>query len=420
MSQEEISQPLRLGKHLVTGYWRYILPNELLQLKYPDESRSACMSCPKVLSDSYRPDYRCCTYFPRVPNFALGFALLHSEEARDLIRELILKGFILPEGMVATPDLWADYITEVEEDRYGKSHTVLCPFLNQANGYCRIYSFRNSVCSTFFCLKDGGQAGESFWHELQELGSQCELAIGQWAMGEVGLSPDLYYERLNRLEPAKVARRKDRAWNRTALRSLWGRFFGQEEEFLIRTADMFRSHQDKLWDIANQVEIREASEFEKKSLSRVPARYRAEARAEMGDASAQETMPPWKIWNGLLSRHRVLWTVPGGLIQLAPGVVLPVNPDQTPDGLCHRAGKYRLELFRRADRRGSAEFCEYISRSEREALELFRQPVLVTFRLMQDLARVLGKDSDPFGFISNSFHKKVLVPYKASPCRSPE
>ena len=405
-----------LGNHLVAGYWRYLLPKQVAELDFPAEGRSSCMSCPQIVMESYRPDYRCCTYFPRVPNFALGLALLHQPEAAITIRKLIREGFILPEGMVATPDNWAAYMTEVGEDRYGKSEKVLCPFLRTENGHCGIYAFRNSVCSTFFCLKDAGQAGERFWDELQTLGSQCELALGQWVMGQAGLCPDRYYERLNRMDPAEVVNPKDLSWKKTYLRKLWGRFYGKEEGFLIESATIILNNSDRLWDIANHVAIREAVVFDKKSLKRVPEKHREEARAELSDEDG-ETVPPWKIWNTVLSRYRTLWSVPGGLLKLSANIQFIKNSDEGVTS-CHkkRAG-FRVLRLKNGRSKGDGE-SEDLTEKEKEALDCFQEAINVDFELLLRLKNLLG--ADPLKFLSVWYHKKIITSHKALAPNRPE
>lgn len=411
MSQELISQPLRLGNHLVAGYWRYLLPEELQQLKYPAERRSACMNCPKVVSDQFRQDYRCCTYFPRVPNFALGLALIFEPQSAPVIKKLIKDGFILPEGMIASPDKWASYHVEVEEERYGKSDKILCPFLDRSNGYCKIYPFRNSVCSTFFCLKDAGDCGEKFWDELQSLGSQCELALGQWVMEKADLCPDEYYENLDLMNPKEVVSQKDQSWTRASRKVLWGSWFGKEEAFLRRCADIIMENKSHLWSIANHAQIREALSFEKKSVTRVPAKHRAEARAEFNDEEG-ETVPPWKIWNQVLKTHSKLWTSPGGLMKLSDKITITDNTRQSETDSYWNQHTQKVIYYSGTGKNKETSDVEYISEQESHALMLFSQLRSIDANLRNEIRTLTQRD--PEDFLSEWNHKKVIVAHKAS------
>ena len=39
-----ISKPLLLGNHVFPGFWRYIFPKDISQIKFPKEQKSACMN----------------------------------------------------------------------------------------------------------------------------------------------------------------------------------------------------------------------------------------------------------------------------------------------------------------------------------------------------------------------------------------
>ncbi len=140
-------------------------------MKFPKEERANCGACPKAKYEGYRADYKCCTYHPRVSNFSLGLAATNAP-AQRIIKELNVKGWLVPEGMLSSPILWYDYLADLKEDQFGVSKKVLCPFLQTSTGLCQIYAYRNGVCSTFFCMHDQGERGEKFWENLQVLAIQ--------------------------------------------------------------------------------------------------------------------------------------------------------------------------------------------------------------------------------------------------------
>ncbi len=175
-TRDPIEQAFKIGHHWVPGIWRYMLPGALTEMTLPQERLATCLNCPKARFEGWRPDYRCCTYHPRVPNFLLGLALSEPASAK-IIKRLVREGFLLPEGMISSPNQWAHYLTDTGEDRFGRSEKVLCPFLEQKSGLCQLYAFRNSVCSTFFCQHDHGDKGDRFWSSVQTVAQQVEMAL---------------------------------------------------------------------------------------------------------------------------------------------------------------------------------------------------------------------------------------------------
>src|SRR5687767_13521531 len=95
---DPIMSALRLGAHQFPGIWNYMMPREFLALKFPEERRATCMSCPKACYEGYRPEYRCCTYHPRVPSFLLGLATL-TPQGEAAVQRLLRRRMLLPEGM---------------------------------------------------------------------------------------------------------------------------------------------------------------------------------------------------------------------------------------------------------------------------------------------------------------------------------
>ena len=147
-----IHNPVKLGTHEVPGIWRYMLPKQFFTLdKIPRECGSTCDNCPEIKDSGYRPDYRCCTFQPRIPNYMLGFSLLGPyRKSHSTINSLYDDGFFLPEGLVASPSRWALFLEDSANDHFGKSTQVLCHFMNKESGLCEVYQYRNASCSTYF------------------------------------------------------------------------------------------------------------------------------------------------------------------------------------------------------------------------------------------------------------------------------
>jgi len=386
--------PLRLGPHTVPGIWRHILPPGALALRPPEERRATCGDCPRVATAGYRPDYRCCTYFPRVPNFLLGLAL-DTRLGAEALREVRTTPFLLPEGFTPSPRQWADFLEDVGLGEYGKSTRVLCPFLAPKSGLCQIYAFRNAACSTFFCHHDHGRRGERFWEALQTLVTQVEMALAQWTLSQVGFDFDAYIRRLNSLAPhiREVFDSRTGAWTEAARRVAWGDHHGRELEIYHACAQLVRTRQDELWQLANTVELVEAARFENAALQLVAPEHQDQIEDDYDPEL--EPIRPAELWRTVQRQHRNLWRLPGKAVKLAPEVTLAATPERDALILSYRGG------------RSAARTSEPISVREAEALGLFRRKARLTPAFLQRVELASGRN--PAQFVAEWLGKQVLL-----------
>lgn len=388
--QDPVFTPLRLGTHVVPGLWRYLLPKSLVDLPLPEERRATCSNCPRVTASNFRPDYRCCTYYPRIPNFLLGLALLEGKTAAKVVAQSASRSFLMPEGFQASPAQWADLLTDVGEGLYGQSSRVLCPYLQKATGYCGIYAFRNSVCSTFFCYHDHGTRGDAFWEALQTTVVQVEMVLGQWALRQVGFSVDDYVKRMNALAPKieKTSDPKSRTWNEMARRAAWGEHYGKELDVYRACAEKILAHKDELWTLANENDIVEADLFEIAAQSVVPEAHRGEIEDDYSDPE-RETIRPRELWNGSIRRLRNLHKLPEGQLVLSPRVRLI-------GGTVEYLEKRSSNVSWRQD----------VGEGEERALTLFTQPNRPE-KLLPSIAALTGRDGARF--VAEWFGREVLI-----------
>ena len=249
-------------------------------MNFPEERRATCSNCPKSCYESYRKDYRCCTYHPRVPNFLLGLATL-TPQGDQAFDKILAQGMLLPEGMLASPQQWLDSLKDEFQGHYGQSEKVLCPLLDTSSGLCNIHDYRNAVCSTFFCYTDHGESGDLFWAQLQTLGSQVELTLAQWALRQAGFDFDLYLSRLNDLAPKIDQLSTVSGWRSEILQDLWGAWFGREKDLFRKCIDIMIRHKNSLWTIAQQEMIQEARDFERALDTWIPPELREDDSASM-------------------------------------------------------------------------------------------------------------------------------------------
>ncbi len=386
-------QPLHIGRQTFPGIWRVMMPSQLMQLRFPEERAASCMHCPKSCYEDWRTDYRCCTYHPRISNFLLGLACKNSE-GEKAVDELLQRGMVLPEGMHSSPQQWLDFIDDEQNDLFGKSQKILCPMLDPVQGLCRVHAFRNSVCSTYFCDKDQGHAGEVFWSQIQTLGTQIEMRLAQWALQTIGFDVAASLRALDELAPDIKRLSTDRGWHPDALKKIWGQAWGQEKEILLACADVIVQHQDQLWALAQQQIIMEPHAFDKALLQAVPEAHRdildedEEEWEEVADLTA--------LWDDCLTAHARLWADPLGPFILSPQVTFVPNQRQTPEEVYHQDKDCFLE-FRFQNPERSLYFRLAISSEQKNLLETFR-----SHRSIQE-AGVENQD-----FLRDMAHRKVL------------
>lgn len=353
---DPIHVPFKLGGQTVPGVWRFLLPDDLLRSEFPEERRATCGGCPMVEADGYRPDYRCCTYHPRIPNFLLGLALSRAVSGAA-VRDLIARGFVVPEGTERTPAGWAAALRQAEAGQYGKGDGVLCPLLDPASGFCRVHAYRNGVCSTYFCLYDFGARSSRFWEVLQEYVTGVETALAQWSLAEAGFDLGAYFRRFDDLaanlgsgtlcnplilgqhaHAPEISRlqsvpdpncpeigKVSPGWSGEALDHLWGHWRGREVELLTACADAVSTHRDRLKDIAAATPIRRPAVFEAAEAAALPPDLALLIDPRDAAAGEAEELPPAPIvaWGELaVEALGDVWALPptGALIALDPGV----------------------------------------------------------------------------------------------------
>lgn len=384
MIPDPLLQPLQLGRQTFPGIWRAMMPAALLDLRFPDERNATCMNCPKSCHDGWRPDYRCCTYHPRISNFLLGLACRTAEGERA-VDELLERGMVLPEGMHGSPRQWLDFVDDEYQDLYGKSQKVLCPMLDPTNGHCRVHAFRNSVCSTYFCTKDQGHAGELFWSQIQTLGTQLEMRLAQWALRQVGFDLDASLLALDELAADLTQTSQPQGWHPDALKKIWGKGWGHEKEILLACAAVIHRHQDQLWSLAQQETIQEAQVFDQALMSAVPDEQKE--IVEEDDAACEEVLDLSALWEDCLTAHDALWADPQGLF------ILSANVNFVPQG-----PNFSLEYrFQNPER--SLYFSLDLTSQQKALLESFQKP-----------APLKAQGSDAQDFLREMMHRKVLRP----------
>jgi Fe-S-cluster containining protein len=399
-------RPSRLGSHNFPGIWTAMMPRELFGLRIPDERRATCMNCPKAAYEGYRRDFRCCTYHPRVANFLLGLAA-ETPTGEAVLDKLLDRGMLIPEGMHYAPLQWVDYLDDLQKDAFGRSDKVLCPNLDQSTGFCNIHAFRNSVCSTFFCYKDHGEAGDGFWDQVQVLGSQVEMALGQWALAQAGFDLDRYFKAFDKLAKNIHKTSARTGWQDEARELLWGSWLGREKELMRACAAAVVRERENLWEIANSQPIRESVPFDKAMVKAVPKRLEDQIDPEDLEEGGGETVRPSAIWQDVMKAYWKLWDLPEGAFMLNGKVRIHPNPQATPHDQYYQDMPFIIDFHTRKGSK-SVEWKLAISAEQKAVLDLFADTSreLDATLLMEPAVKALESGK---GFLAEMLRRKVLV-----------
>jgi Fe-S-cluster containining protein len=330
MENDDLHKAHKVGPHIVPGIWAYMFPEDFKYFNFPTARESTCGNCPKIVTDDFLPDTRCCTYNPRVPNYLFGLAL-ERPDTKEAVRQVIKDGYATPEGMQQTPKQAKIALNQHIDDDFGKSKDVLCRFLNLESGLCQQYLYRNSVCASFFCVNNHGEAGGDFWERVQALAGQVESGLTQWAMNQNGLNTKEYFEKFDsyssRLDESTS--NDDDSWSKSFLRDVWAQWYGKEEEFYMACAESVRQEKSRLWEVACSTPILQPDKFEMSLYHTYSEDMAAQARSDGLVSGPPATYED--LWYVLQLAHRNIWCMPGPdiIVRLNTKVRLEENPMKT-------------------------------------------------------------------------------------------
>ncbi len=179
---------------VVPALYKKILSSKVLDLNVT-ETKATCDNClrsrDKRFSYTYKSNLKCCTFHPYMPNFAVGALLTENKTSVGLtkIQEKIKNHeFNLPIGLIAPFEYQFKFLTKEETD-FGNDEALLCPYFDQTQNQCSIWTYRGVVCTTYFCRSDSAQAGQKFWAVLSDYLSYVEMALAEECLIQLDFSP---------------------------------------------------------------------------------------------------------------------------------------------------------------------------------------------------------------------------------------
>lgn len=225
--------------------YRPLLP-ALGALDVPAESKATCANCAMVPGGSanavetvdgeprfFRPDTKCCTYHPRMPNFLVGALLADPRpelaEGQGRIRARIASHHGVTPQWLRPPGLH-QLMYDNSRRAFGRSLSLRCPFYAIEQGNCTIWPYREAVCSTYFCRYLAGEDGRKMWTAIKRHISLAEVHLARWAIWQhapelVLDAPDV--DKIPTVGPDELDGQPGPAKDAA---KAWGRYAGREEE----------------------------------------------------------------------------------------------------------------------------------------------------------------------------------------------
>lgn len=261
----------------------------------PEERRATCHDCvmcpkadgtPPVAQWAFRPDVKCCTYTPRLPNFLVGRILADGGDGAQTVRARIAAGVgVTPLGLDAPP--LQEHLKRHSPASAGRAEALRCPHFRVESGDCAIWAHRNGVCATWFCKHERGQTGLEVWFAAREMLTAVEHALSQWCLLELGVD-------VGRL-PVSLVRRgappQDSQWLPSDLDGhgppgpSWGERAGDEEGLYRACAELV----DALsWDDVRRICGPDVALFDK-------VLGQARARLESDDVPESVSLGPMQV-----------------------------------------------------------------------------------------------------------------------------
>jgi hypothetical protein len=225
----------------------------------PSETKATCSSCAMCESANpvriesvdgvnrfFRPDTKCCTYHPRLPNYLVG-AILSDEdpamaEGRRRIEEKITRGVGVNPQWIKAPTRY-NLLYSSARQVFGRAQALRCPYYESNGGLCTIWRYREAVCSTYFCKYVAGADGRKFWMTLKTWLTLAEIQLSRYAL--LQLLPDYVLKGKDKADaattPLTVEDLDDKPLPEKEYAELWQPWVGREVEFYRRCYESVRA-----------------------------------------------------------------------------------------------------------------------------------------------------------------------------------
>ncbi|MCI0572120.1 MAG: hypothetical protein L0Y66_15300 [Myxococcaceae bacterium] len=224
----------------------------------PVEEKATCARC-AMCKDSgaaavesvdgvdrfFRPDTKCCTFHPRLPNYLLG-ALLSDErpelaEGRRRIEEKLASRVGVGPQFLRPPAKYALLYSSMR-GAFGRAGALVCPYYDTKGGGCTVWPYREAVCSTWFCKYVAAEDGRRLWTTVKTYLTLAEIQLSRYALLE--LLPDYLLSGRDKVDPTHAPLRAEdldeQPLSEKEYRELWGAWVGREAELYRASYELVR------------------------------------------------------------------------------------------------------------------------------------------------------------------------------------
>jgi Fe-S-cluster containining protein len=239
--------------------YRDLFP-DFFRNEVPVETKATCSSCAMLekscqgskvesvdkVNHFFRPDTKCCTYYPRLPNYLVG-ALLSDErpelaEGRRRMEEKVASRVgVTPQWL--RPSARYNFLYRNARQAFGRSPSLLCPYYESGQGNCTIWPYREAVCSTFFCKYVAGADGRKFWMSLKTWLTLAEIQLSRFTTFK--LLPDYVLTGKDRPDASGEALTAedldDKPLPDKEYAGLWREWVGREADFYRASYELVRA-----------------------------------------------------------------------------------------------------------------------------------------------------------------------------------
>jgi Fe-S-cluster containining protein len=219
---------------------------EFFEELIPVETYATCNDCAMCLKPGevavpgvayFKPNVKCCSYFPKLPNYLVGGLLADNnpamDEGRKRIREKIRNRIGITPQAVDVPKKYNVLIKSGGIKSFGKNSSLICPYFVAEGGLCSIWKFRDSMCSTYFCKSVAGKQGLRFWNVLHNYLNQAQDTLSWYALDLLNCDIQSIWDYVNSRQGDELTPEDldEIPPDEETYRNLWGDWFGREEDF---------------------------------------------------------------------------------------------------------------------------------------------------------------------------------------------
>jgi hypothetical protein len=244
--------------------YKNILP-DIFCSEIPKEYLATCDNCAMLsgadesdidgISIYYNPKTKCCTYQPDIPNYLIGGMLEDNssklETGRARIKDQLIGGVgVHPLGLLASM-VKRHLYRHGKEQSFGRSTTLRCRFYEEKPGYCTIWPYRMSVCTTWYCKYAVGIDGKKFWQAVCSYLGYVERLLSRYAVAQLGLDATAMLDKADEQKDDKSGQKL--TWQDLdevrlpdkAYKKLWGSWANREETFYVECHRIINGLQKK-------------------------------------------------------------------------------------------------------------------------------------------------------------------------------